>query len=205
MALVVNFLQSAELKFLHSLNYGAIFSVVMILNRKYMKQQINIRITHSLFAGLFLFLLSACSPGNKVGSGGTPEEIVSAISNDNWIFTASNSNPQNGRARAGLTGINEAKYTKDSLVVYLPYIGRLYSGAEALNTRGPLDFISTDMEVTKEKKNDGWAVTIKPKDHNPVQLMYFNLYENGTAQLNVTFTNRSPISFNGSIRNATGN
>lgn len=170
-----------------------------------MKQKPHIRLIYFFFANLVIFLfLSACSPGNKaVGQTSTKEEVVKAINTDHWVFTAYNSNPQNGRARAGLTGINEAKYTKDSLIVYLPYFGRLYSGAEAFNTRGPLDFTSTDLEVTKEKKNDGWAITIKPKDHSPVQSMYFTLFDNGTAQLNVTLTNRSPISFTGAIRKST--
>lgn len=171
-----------------------------------MKQQNNIRLIYILFASLFVFLfLSVCSPGNKAGSGSTPEEIVQAINNDNWIFTAYSSNPQNGRARAGLSGINEVKYTKDSLIAYLPYFGRLYSGAEAMNSRGPLDFASTDLDVTKEKKNDAWLVTVKPKGHNPVQSMYFTLFENGTAQLNVTLTNRSPISYTGAVRSAKSN
>jgi hypothetical protein len=73
-----------------------------------------------------------------------------------------------------------------------------------LNTRGPLDFTSTDLDIAKEKKNNSWIVTIKPKDHNPVQSMYFTLYENGTAQLNVTLSNRSPISYTGVISKAAG-
>jgi hypothetical protein len=171
-----------------------------------MKQQNKVRTICFLLAGLFFFVVfSACSPGNKVSSQGTPEEVVQAINNDNWIFTAYNSNPQSVRGRAGLTGINEVKYTKDSLIVYLPYFGRLYSGAESMNNRSPLDFISTNLDVSKEKKNDGWAITIKPKDHNPVQSMYFTLFENGTAQLNITLTNRSPMSYTGAIRKATAN
>ena len=169
-----------------------------------MKQQNNIRLIYFLFASLLLFLfLSACSQGKKVSSGDTQEEVVQAINNDNWVFTAYNSNPQIGRTRSGLTGVNEARYTKDSLIVYLPYFGRLYSGSEAMNSRGPLDFTSTSFEVVKEKKNDSWTITIKPKDHSPVQSMYFTLYENGSAQLNVTLTNRSPISYTGVVGKVT--
>jgi hypothetical protein len=165
-----------------------------------MKQQSNVGLVYLLMASFFF--LTACSPGKEIASGDTKEEIVQAINSDNWIFTAYNSNPQTGRPTSTLSGINEAKYTKDSLIVYLPYFGRLYSGSEALNTRGPLDFTSTDLDVAKEKKNNSWIVTIKPKDHNPVQAMYFTLYENGNAQLNITLTNRSPISYTGAIRKA---
>jgi len=161
-----------------------------------MKQQIEMCGVYFLFPFLF-FLLLACSPANKVSSTATKEEITQAINSDNWVFTAYNSNPQFGRSRGGLTGINEVKYRKDTMTVYLPYFGRLYSGSEVLDNRGPLDFTTTHFEVTKENKKGGWVITVKPKDHSPVQSMVFNLYETGNAQLNVTLTNRSPISYAG--------
>jgi ABC-type oligopeptide transport system substrate-binding subunit len=165
-----------------------------------MKQQTGIRLIYLLLACLFFsFFLAACSPGNKVSSAATTEETIQAINNDHWTFSATSSNPQNNRARGGLTGINEVKYGKDTMIVYLPYFGSLYGGAEVLNTRGPLDFTSTNFEVIKEKKNDHWLITIKPKDHSPVQSLYFTLFETGNAQLNVTLTNRSPISYNGEV------
>lgn len=154
----------------------------------------------ALAAGIVLFLLPACSTGNEIDSAATKEEITQAINNDHWIFTAQNSNPQYGRSRGIVNGVYEVKFNKDTMIVNLPYFGRLYSGAGVLNNRGPLDFTTTDFSATKENSKAGWVVTIKPKDQSEVQTLIFNLYETGTAQLNVTLTNRSPISYTGNVR-----
>jgi hypothetical protein len=87
---------------------------------------------------------------------------------------------------------------KDTLIVALPYYGRLNSAAGASN-QDPLDFKSTDFKITKEKrKKGGWLVTIKPSN-SEVQSMNFTFFDNGTAQANFTMTNRSAIDFSGKI------
>ena len=136
-----------------------------------------------------------CSSGQQISS--TPADITQAINNSQWIFSANYAVPSFGNSR-NLTGEYSVKCNKDTLSVALPYFGKLNSPAGAMSGN-PLDFKSTNINLSKEiKKDGGWLITIKP--NNPeVQSMDFTFFDNGSAQLNVLMTNRSGISFNGKV------
>ncbi|MBL0307936.1 MAG: DUF4251 domain-containing protein [Chitinophagaceae bacterium] len=69
-----------------------------------------------------------------------------------------------------------------------------------MSGRSPLDFTTTDFSFEKEQDKKGaWVITIKPKDYSEVQIFIFTLQGNGSAELNVQLTNRSPVSFRGII------
>ena len=150
---------------------------------------------------LSLILLSAifigCSSEKQVSSAFSQEAIAQAINNNRWTFSASNASPSYGSFR-NLTGGYFVKCLKDTLIVALPYFGKLNSPAGALEGN-PLDFKSTNFTLTKEdKKGGGWLVTINRPDQE-VQSMSFTFFDNGSAQLNVVMTNRTGISFSGNV------
>ena len=125
------------------------------------------------------------------------DELAQAINKDRWDFTAEYAHPVSGQRRY-ITGSYYVQCRKDTLIVALPYYGRLNSAAGASN-QDPLDFKSTDFKLTKEKrKKGGWLVTIKPSN-SEVQSMNFTFFDNGTAQANFTMANRSAIDFSGKI------
>lgn len=124
-------------------------------------------------------------------------EIEKAINNDMWDFTAEYAQPLSGQKRY-LTGSYYVHCRKDTLIVALPYYGRLTSAAGA-RTEDPLDFKSTDFKITKEKrKKGGWYVTISPAN-TEAQSMVFTFFDNGSASANFTMKNRSAIDFTGKI------
>jgi hypothetical protein len=146
---------------------------------------------------LTLVFFTASSFIRKVPSPFIQDEIAQAINDDRWDFTAEYAQPLSGQKRY-LTGSYYVQCRKDTLIVALPYYGRLNSTAGASN-QDPLDFKSTDFKITKEKrKKGGWFVTIKPSN-SEVQSMNFTFFDNGTAQANFTMTNRSAIDFSGKI------
>ena len=152
-----------------------------------------------LLTGCFLILVffTASSFVRQSPSPATQDEIAQAINNDRWDFTAEYAQPVSGQRRF-ITGSYYVQCRKDTLIVALPYYGRLNSAAGASN-QNPLDFKSTDFKLTKEKrKKGGWLVTIKPSN-SEVQSMNFTFFDNGTAQANFTMTNRSAIDFSGKI------
>ena len=146
---------------------------------------------------LMLAFFTASSFVKQPSSLFKQDEIAQAINNDRWDFTAEYAQPITGQRRY-ITGSYYVQCRKDTLIVALPYYGRLNSAAGASN-QDPLNFKSTDFKLTKEKrKKGGWLVTIKSA--NPeVQSMDFTFFDNGSAQATFTMTNRSGIDFSGKV------
>ena len=146
---------------------------------------------------LMLVFFMASSFSLQTSTSFTQDEIAQAINNDRWDFTADYAQPISGQRR-NITGSYYVQCRKDTLIVSLPYYGRLNSAAGASN-QDPLDFKSTDFKITKEKrKKGGWLVTIK-KANSEVQSMSFTFCDNGNAQANFIMTNRTGIDFSGKV------
>ena len=162
-----------------------------------MKQIINKQLIVVTGCFLILVFFTASSFIGQVPSPVTQDEIAQAINNDRWDFTAEYAQPVSGQRRY-ITGSYYVQCRKDTLIVALPYFGRLNSAAGATN-QDPLNFKSTDFKLTKEKrKKGGWLVTIKASN-SEVQSMNFTFFDNGTAQANFIMTNRSGIDFSGKV------
>ena len=125
--------------------------------------------------------------------------IKNLVDSQNYVFIAQSAMPMSGRVRQ-LTPDFDMKVTKSSIVSYLPYFGRAYT-APIDPTQGGLQFTSKDFDyTTKPRTKGGWDVQIKPKDYRDVQQMSLSISSTGYATLQVTSTNRQPISFNGYIK-----
>ena len=162
-----------------------------------MKQVKNKRLI--LLTGCFLMLVFfiASSFVRQANSTVAQDEIAEAINNDRWDFSADHAYPSYGRSRI-ITGTYYVQCRKDTLIVALPYYGKLNSPAGA-NNENPLDFKSTNFKLTKEtRKKGGWLVTIK-LTNSEVQSVVFTFFENGSAQANFIMTNRSGINFSGKV------
>ena len=115
-----------------------------------------------------------------------------------YTFKAQTANPASGGIRQ-LTSEYDLKISKDTVIAYLPYFGRAYSGPVDL-TGGGINFTSMQFEYNVSRgKNNRWKIIIKPKDANDVQELSLTVFENGKADLYVRSNNRQPISFNGYI------
>ena len=87
----------------------------------------------------------------------------------------------------------------DTLKVYLPYLGRAYSAPIDPSDAG-FDFTSTDYTYTvAEGKKNRLEISIKTKDRSNNTEFALTVYDNGTAYLRATSTDRESISYNGSI------
>lgn len=162
-----------------------------------MKRIINKQLI--LLTSCFLILLfTASSFVRHVTYPAAQDELAQAINNDRWDFSAEHAQPSYGRSRNIIGSSYYVQCRKDTLIVALPYYGKLNSPAGASN-ENPLDFKSTNFKLTKEKrKKGGWLVTIKSP--NPeVQSMDFTFFDNGSAQATFIMTNRSGINFSGKV------
>ena len=124
--------------------------------------------------------------------------IKNMVESQNYVFKAQTVLPMSGPTRQ-LTTDYDVKITKQSIISYLPYFGRAYS-APMDPTKGGIQFTSKDFDYTLTPgKKDGWSVLIKPKDYRDVQQMTLTISSTGYASVQVTSTNRQPISFNGTV------
>ena len=108
--------------------------------------------------------------------------------------------PTSGRSRP-VTTTDYSLQVKgnDTLIAYLPYVGRSYNAPINPSDAG-FNFTSTDFtyNVSAGKKNS-YKVVIVTKDRTYNSTFTFTVYDNGTAYLNVTSTEKQSISYNGSV------
>jgi len=124
--------------------------------------------------------------------------IKALVESQNYIFKAQTAMPMSGRTRQ-LTSDYDLKVSKDNIISYLPYFGRAYT-APIDPTQGGIQFATKDFDYTLTPgKKDGWTALIKPKDNRDVQQMTLSISSEGYASLQVTSTNRQPITFSGMV------
>ena len=123
--------------------------------------------------------------------------VQNFVKSKEFVFKAQTVMPMTGTSRQ-LTSDYDVKFLGDSIVAYLPYFGRAYSAG--YGEGGGIDFTSTKFDYkVKQRKKGGWDISIKPQDAKDIQQLNFTISENGYATLQVTSSNRQPISFNGYI------
>lgn len=125
-------------------------------------------------------------------------DVKDMIENNNYVFHAEFANPMRG-GNINLTSEYDLRVSKDTLVAYLPYFGRAYQ-APMDPTDGGIHFTSTRFTYTKQQnKKGGWDIYVKPTDAKGVEKMFLSISEDGYASLQVTSSQRDPISFQGYI------
>jgi hypothetical protein len=147
--------------------------------------------------GMSMLFLFGCSSGKEIAF--VNQELEKALSSDNWLFTAQQSNPQ-PPANRGLDAGYELKCQQGQLQSYLPYFGRSYSGTAAYTNQNPLDFKTTEYTIQRSNGKKGSKVLlIRPGSIAEILEYRLTVFNNGRANLDVTFNSRSPISFSGQV------
>lgn len=163
-------------------------------------KRLNIQSTVKFLLSAFLlsFLLSQCSSSKKIVKLSS-DEIKDMVDSSQFVFVADRVSPLRGRTRF-LTSYYDVVVKKDSLTSFLPFFGRAFQ-APIEPARGGIQFTSTNFTYKViPKNNNEWNVFIKPNDYTDVQQLYFNIFDNGNASLNVVNTHKDPISFSGYIK-----
>ncbi len=154
----------------------------------------------SLLVVLMTAFFWGCTPSKKIIAL-EPSDISSMMQNHQFVFVADRMNPLRG-AQKVLNDYYFLKVKHDTLNSFLPYYGRAFV-APVDPAKGGLRFTSAnftyEMNNTENKK---WEITIIPKDRMEIQKLFFTVFDNGNATLNITSTNRDPISFFGHLEKA---
>lgn len=143
------------------------------------------------------YIFAGCS-SSKNTTEFEKTELKDIVGNKSFKFVAERTEPLRLKPRY-LTSAYDVTVNNDSLICYLPYFGRAYQ-APINPTEGGIQFTSTQFSYLAEPgRKDSWTVSIKPGDQRDVQQLYFTFFNNGTATLNVTLTQKDAISFSGRI------
>ncbi|MDO5523267.1 MAG: DUF4251 domain-containing protein [Bacteroidia bacterium] len=126
-------------------------------------------------------------------------EIQQRMNDFDFTFKATYAYPTGFRSMY-LSPFYDVKVSPDTVRAYLPYYGRAYV-APMDPREGGIKFTSTnfDYQVEPGRKKGNWQVNIRTNDTGREIFLFFDIWENGTARLNVTDTNRQPISFQGDV------
>lgn len=164
-----------------------------------MKRFITTAGKHLLVLSMITVAMAANAQNSKEDKNAAKKEAVkNMISAQQYVFRAQSVQPLSAATRQ-LTSEYDVGITKEKVTSYLPYFGRAYS-APVNSSQGGIQFTSTSFEYTAtDRKKGGWEISIKPKDAPEVQQLNLTISEDGYATLNVTSTNRQPISFTGVI------
>lgn len=147
-----------------------------------------------------VLLLAACGTTQSAAEKeAKAAEIRNAVETFDFQFNATYAYPTGYRS-IYLSPYYDVKVSPDTVQSYLPYYGRAYR-APMDPSEGGIKFTSTDYEyqVSPGKRNGNWLVTIKMNDTKREVMFYFDIWENGTARLDVRDMDRQPISFQGDV------
>lgn len=147
-----------------------------------------------------MFLLQACGTAQTAAEKQKlAADIVNAVEVPDFTFKARHAYPSGYRS-VYLSPYYDVKVGTDTVTAYLPYYGRAY--------RAPMDpreggyrFTSTDFEYQAQPGNreGNWQVVVKINDLDRPVTFRFDIWENGSARLDVTDVDRQQISFQGEI------
>jgi hypothetical protein len=152
----------------------------------------------------FLFILAAfllntawAQNTKKDKAAKKTAEIRSMIDSKSYVFKAQYAQALRGGNRY-LTSEYDFNVGKDTLVAYLPYFGRAY--VAPINPEdASMIFTATHFDYKVVENKNGWDVSIKPNDAKDVRQMFLTITKSGYATLQITSTNRDPISYQGYI------
>jgi hypothetical protein len=126
--------------------------------------------------------------------------IKNKIDAQTYIFKAEYALPMRGSQKY-LTSEYDLRVTKDSVIAYLPYFGRVYMSAPLTPEESGIMFTSTKFGYkATPKKKGGWSITIIPANVKYVAKLILDVSPTGTASLIVTSNYRDVINFTGYMK-----
>ena len=159
----------------------------------------NNRFRLFILATLSILLLSCGTTKSALEKAEKAQLYDNKFENLDFKFMADYAYPQSFQS-VYLSPLYDVTVTPATVTAYLPYYGRAYR-APMNSSEGGIKFESTDFESEVEKgREDGeWIVTIRTNDTSRPFTLYFHLWNNGTARLDVNDQDRQSISFKGTI------
>jgi hypothetical protein len=156
-----------------------------------------------LVAVVFSISTTNAQSARKERQAAKVAEVKKMMESGKFSFEANTAMPMRGGTRQ-LTSTYDLQITKDTIKSFLPYFGVAYV-APTDPTEGGIKFTSTSFDYSiAQNKKGSWDILIKPKDKTfndmrSVEQLRLSVSQSGYASLQVTSTNRDPITFDGEV------
>jgi hypothetical protein len=133
----------------------------------------------------------------------TPEvikKITQKVLSKDFDIAVNYANPMIGH-QLYLNSDYDLRIKNDSAFAYMPYFGIAYSAP--YGGEGGIKFAEPmkDYSVKSTNKSDGWNIRFKIKAKENDYEIFINIFNSGSAMMNVNSINKQPITFNGELKN----
>lgn len=123
--------------------------------------------------------------------------VKAALQERNYQIAVNRMYPSRGASKIVSSGYS-VEVRNDSLISYLPYFGRAYDvpygGGNGLNFSAPIRNYKES-----QTKSDLRHIEIDVKNDEDTYLYTLDIFDNGSADINVRSRQREPISFSGQM------
>lgn len=157
-----------------------------------MKHSIS-KLSMIVLSGLLLWGCTSAKNITKL----EPSDVAAMVQAHAFHFIAEKMNPLRGPQR-NLNSYYDLMVNQDTLKSFLPYFGRVFT-PPVDPTQGGLRFSSYSFSYDYSQNKKAWNVTIVPKDVTQITKLYFTIFDDGTATLQVNSVSLDPISFQGHL------
>lgn len=126
------------------------------------------------------------------------QKVIDAlVASKEYEFVADMAYPQGTRSISLTTNPNFLRFQKDTIHSEMPFFGRAfnigYGGDGGLSFKGPIK----DYSIKKGKKN--YTIKASVKGNTDTYDIFLTIYFEGSANLSISSTNRSSISYRGVV------
>ena len=126
------------------------------------------------------------------------QKTDSLVNGGSYTFTADKAHPQGFRTIDLTTNPNHLKVTPEQVNASLPFFGRGYAGMAYGGDAG-IKFENKPTKYTLTKTKKGYLVVMEVSGKSETFNLTLDIFKNGTATLTVLGTNRSAMSYTGTI------
>jgi hypothetical protein len=127
------------------------------------------------------------------------KKTTDLVESKEYEFVAEMAYPQGTRSISMTTNSNFFRFEKDTIYSEMPFFGRAYSGVGYGSSDGGLNFkgVAKNYSIKKGKKN--YTIKAEVKSGSDSYDITLTVYFGGSADLVINSSNRSPISYRGTI------
>ncbi|AWK07005.1 hypothetical protein HYN56_23350 [Flavobacterium crocinum] len=125
------------------------------------------------------------------------KEIQTLLETKKFVFEAQKVTPQGGRLIQLDYNTYFLKFDTENTTCDLPFFGRGYN--VGYNSDGGIKFEGKPENIKIENKKKSTILKATVRGKNDVYDLFFTIFSNGSATLNVNSNNRAPISYDGLV------